>query len=304
MIQSLIQLSKTIPLKSYSSAKEWSAAYFQLTKDKSPIDKAITGGFVCQQFSFAFLAGYQAALEKMFPTVAPNELKALCVSEAKGGHPKAIQTTLIDNRVDGIKTYITAGSDAAHLLVLCKTEEVVNGRPLLKMIHLPSDADNTEISNFELPFMLEVNHGKLTLKNTQINSNQILQGDGFNDYAKPFRTLEDVCVGAAYQAMLLRQAIEYKWEEEVRDQIILNIHTLKTFLTLPPSDRETHLLLATSEQNLKKLLPKIESNILTHSPPHFKEDWEVNKRIISLGEKMKQVRLSKARTILFGLMSS
>ena len=130
MIQQLLKISQNFPLKSYHFTKDWFTAYNQSTKEQTPINKAIIGGFMCQQFSFTFMAGYQAALEQMFPMVAPNELKALCVSEAKGGHPKVIQTTLIDYQITGLKTYVTAGSDAAHLLVLCKTAENIGGRPL------------------------------------------------------------------------------------------------------------------------------------------------------------------------------
>lgn len=299
MIQQLLAISKERPLKLYRTINDWSLDYYQFTKKESPIDKAIIGGFMCQQFSFTFMAGYQAALEKMFPTIAPNELKALCVSEEKGGHPKAIQTTLVNHRVNGLKTYITAGSDVAHLLVLCKTETVANDRPLLKMVHLPSSADNIKFTDFELPFMRDVKHGKLALKEVQITADQILAGDGYSQYTKPFRTLEDICLSTAYQAMLLRQAVDHKWEESVRDQILLNIYTLKNLFTLPPSAQETHLLIAANEQNFDNLLPSIESNITNHAAANFKADWALNKKVLVLGEKIKAIRVSKARNMLF-----
>lgn len=299
MLQKLIKTSRETPLKSYTSTKEWAANYYQLTNNQRPIQKAILGGFHCQQFSFAFMAGYQAALEKMFPTIAPNQLKALCVSEAKGAHPKFIETTLIDNRINGLKTYITAGSAAEHLLVLCKTNETVNGRPLLKMVHLPRTAKNIKITDFELPFMLEVKHGKLALNNTLIEDSQILEGDGFSQYTKPFRTLEDICVSAAHQAMLLHQAIDYQWDEKLRDSLFFNLYTLENLLTLPPLSKATHILLGVYEQNFNDLLSAIDENIAHHSPAHFQKDWEMNKRVLLLGKKVKEARLEKARSIFF-----
>lgn len=228
MIQQLLSISKNYSLKTYTSTQEWAKDYYHYTKKESPFEQALIGGFMCQQFSFSFMAGYQAALDKMFPNIAPNELKALCVSEKKGGHPKAMQTTLINHRVNGLKTYVTAGTDAAHLLVQCKTEEEVDGRPLFKIVHIPSNAKDIEITNFELPFvkegvplMQEVRHGKLLLNDTLIEDNQILVGNGYVDYTKPFRTLEDIHVAVACQAMLLRQAIEYGWDEDLRDQLLL-----------------------------------------------------------------------------------
>lgn len=299
MIQDLLQIHLKNPLESYSSTQAWAEAYNAATKDQAAIDKAIIGGFMSQQFSFTFLAAYQAALENMFPLIAPGKLKAMCVSEAKGAHPKVIETSLVDHQINGVKTYVTAGSDVEEMLVLCKTNEIIKGRPLLKMVHLSQDKHELQIENFELDFMREVKHGKLILNNTQINSSQILAGDGFEQYAKPFRTFEDIFVGASYQAMLLRQAIEHTWEEDVRDRLLLNIYTLKNLLKLAPSDKETHLLLATAEKNFEDLLPNIEKHISNQSSLHFQEDWELNKKVISLSKKLKQVRLSKARNVLF-----
>ncbi|MFK7980153.1 MAG: hypothetical protein AB8G86_09250 [Saprospiraceae bacterium] len=300
MIQQLLAIQQNRPLKSYNATEDWALAYYQLTKNEFPFNKAVLGGFTCQQFSFAFMAGYQAALEKMFPTIAPNELKALCVSEAKGGHPKVIQTTLLNHQLTGVKTYVTAGSDAAHLLVLCKTTERVDGKPLLKIVHVPKQADNIKVTNFELPFMKAVKHGKLALDNTKITAEQILEGDGYSQYTKPFRTLEDVCVSAAYQAMLLRQAIDHQWAENLRDQLLLNLYILKNLLSLPPSAKETHLLLSTHERNFENLLPTIEEHISKYASADFKADWEMNKKVIFLGKKLKEVRLAKARAVLFG----
>ncbi len=299
MIKQLLNISQNNPLKSYQSTADWAKDYYKLTKDKTPIDKAILGGFSCQQFSFAFMAGYQTALEIMFPLIAPNEIKALCVSETKGVHPKSIQTTLINNRINGLKTYVTAGSEVAHLLVLCKTDQTLNNRPVLKMVHLPRTAKNINITDFELPFMKEVKHGKLQLNNTEITTNQILEGDGYDQYTKPFRTLEDICVSASYQAMLLRQAIDNQWADDLRDQIILSIYTLKKLLELSFSDQETILLVAAHQQNFDRLLPEIELHIADHATSHFKADWEINKRFLSMGQKLRRHRVAKARNSIF-----
>jgi len=299
MIEQLLRIRREYPIKKYQTTKDWSLDYYKVTKNNDPIDKAIIGGFLCQQFSFAFLAGYQAALEQMFPAVAPNQLKALCVSEAKGGHPKSIETSLVDQKITGIKTYITAGTEVEHLLILCKTNEVIKERPVLKIVHVPMDVDGMEVTNFELPFMKDIKHGKAAMNEISIKADQILDGDGYSQYTKPFRTLEDVCVSAAYQAMLLRQAIDHKWEDNLRDQLLLNIYTLKNILTLAPLEAETHLLLSAADHSFQIMLPAINKHIAENTEEHFKMDWEANKKILTLGEKIKAIRISKARNLLF-----
>jgi len=274
MIEQLLRIRAERPLKKYQTTKDWASDYYKVTVDNTPIDKAIIGGFLCEQFSFAFLSGYQAALEQMFPTIAPNELKALCVSEAKGGHPKSIETILKHQQITGVKTYVTAGTEVEHLLVLCKTEEIINDRPILKIVHLPIGAEGIELTNFELSFMKDIKHGKLVMNATTITSDQILDGDGFSQYTKPFRTLEDICLGVAYQAMLLRQAIDNNWEDKLRDQLLLNIYTLKNLLDLPLLNNETHLLLAAVDHNFEAVLPAINKHISENTEEHFRMDWE------------------------------
>lgn len=80
----------------------------------------------------------------------------------------------------------------------------------------------------------------------------------------------------------------------------MSLFTLKNLIQLPLSDQETILLVAANEQNFKKLLVKIEQAVAEKSPTSFKADWDANKRILSMGEKFKAVRVSKSRTVLFG----
>ncbi|MEM8902046.1 MAG: acyl-CoA dehydrogenase family protein [Bacteroidota bacterium] len=301
MISALINLSQKQKLRDFSSARDWFSVFHTLTKGKDPFEKALIGGFCSQQFSFAFLSGYQAALEAMFPGIAdPDKLKALCVSEEGGNHPKAIETILVNNILSGQKTYITAGTEAEQLFVLCKTEEVHEGRPVLKMVLLSPTLEGIEISHFPLPILTEVEHGRMSLNDVRISTDQILPGDGSLNYTKPFRSREDIGVGTANQAMLLRQAIEYGWEAELRDQLLLSLYNLSQFHDMGPLDPQTHLFLTANERRFLDLLPSIEENIFAHSPEAFQQDWKTNNKVIAFAKKVKEIRLEKARKRLFG----
>ncbi len=301
MISSLVKLSREQKLKDFSSAREWFSYFNSLTRGKGPFEKALIGGFCSQQFSFAFLSGYQAALEAMFPDLAdPDKLKALCVSEEGGNHPKVIETTLVNNTLTGQKTYITAGTEAEQLFVLCKTNEVYEGRPILKMVLLSPTLEGIDISHFPLPILTEVEHGRMKLNDVRISTDKILPGDGYLNYTKPFRSREDIGVGTAYQAMLLRQAIEYGWEEELRDQLMLSIFNLSKFHDMEPLDTQTNLMLNANEKRFLTLLPSIEENLTAHSPEAFRQDWKTNNKVIAFAKKVKEIRLEKARKRLFG----
>ena len=92
----------------------WWPAYRALAATwKNPMDRAIVAGFSSDRVAWAFASGYQCALAALFPSLPEDALAALCVTEEKGNHPRAIHTTLGRTapgwRLDGAKRWTTLG---------------------------------------------------------------------------------------------------------------------------------------------------------------------------------------------------
>ena len=73
--------------------------------ETSPLEQAIWGGAHVDRLGYAFVAGYSAALARMFPGAPARS--ALAVTEAGGNHPRAIATRLADGKLTGEKTFVS-----------------------------------------------------------------------------------------------------------------------------------------------------------------------------------------------------
>ncbi len=141
----------------------------------------------------AFLAGYQAALRALWPA-APEGLGALCVTEKRSVRPADLQTRLEGLVLHGQKDFVTAGDSASSVAggrprrgTGAAAATVDDGgpgrRPGARLEALPA-----------LPLMPDVPHSRLLLDGAHCER---LPGDGWDDYVRPFRLLEDVHAGGA-----------------------------------------------------------------------------------------------------------
>lgn len=68
-----------------------------------------------------------------------------------------------------------------------------------------------------LPLMPEVGHGRLLLEQAAC---ELLAGDGWDAYVKPFRSLEDLYVLTALTAWLYGVGQESAWPQDLRLQLL------------------------------------------------------------------------------------
>jgi alkylation response protein AidB-like acyl-CoA dehydrogenase len=123
----------------------------------------------------------------------------LCATEQRSLRPADMQTRLTDLRLSGRKDFVTAGDAADWLLIAARSEQpgetprlslavVYPGEPGVRVEKLPA-----------LPLMPDVSHGRLHLDDAMC---ELLAGDGWDAYVKPFRSLEDLYVLSAMTAWL------------------------------------------------------------------------------------------------------
>ncbi len=178
----------------------WWAAHRALSDRWSgTVDLALAGGLAADRPAWAFASGYQAALDALLPEPAAGPV-ALCATEEGGVHPRAVLTRLEGARLTGRKTFVTLGQAARRLVVIAREGEGSDGRPRLRAALV--DASRVAVSpGPELPFVPEIPHAVVELDSVEA---ELLPGDGYADYLKPFRTIEDLHVHAALTGWLLR----------------------------------------------------------------------------------------------------
>lgn len=173
-------------------------------EDPDTLAAALLGGHAAPTLGFAFAAGYRAALRALAP-LARGELAALCVTEPAGNAPKHLSTELVPTPdgflLRGEKSFVTLGPLAERLLVAAVTHVDEEGRKHLALARVPVDRPGVTVEALPpLPFVPDVPHGRARFEGARVAREELLAGEGWTAYVRPFRTIEDLHVLSAVVA--------------------------------------------------------------------------------------------------------
>ena len=263
----------------------------------STIDRAAAAGFLADRLGYAFAGGYQAALVRLVPEVRGHA--CLAATEPGGAHPRFIKTRLAEKdgawRLDGAKTWVTLGTEADELLVVASTGEE-NGKNRLKVVHLPAKrAGVVLVAKAPAPFAPEIPHSEAVFSNVEVQPHEILPGDGYDAYLKPFRTIEDAHVVAAALGYLLRVARLYTWPHAIVEEALATILALRAIGAADASANATHIALAGALQIARRVLASSDAHWESASDDE-RARWTRDRAILDVAEKVRALRLASAWT--------
>ena len=237
----------------------------------------------------AFLVGYQAALRMLWPS-APPSLGALCATEQRSLRPADMQTRLSDLRLSGRKDFVTAGDAADWLLIAARSEEpgekprlslavVYPGEPGVRVEKLPA-----------LPLMPDISHGRLHLDGALC---ELLAGDGWDAYVKPFRSLEDVYVLSAMTAWLYGVGQDSGWSQPLLLRLLALLAGCAEASRQPPNNPAGHVLLGGLFAQFDALKSEIDQ-ALAEGNPEWAQMWQRDQSVMQLAAAARAKRLAKA----------
>lgn len=241
-----------------SVADCWASLQTLLPQWPDPIDRAIVGGFSADCIGYAFVAGYQMALRRLLPTLPDNKMVSLCVTEEKGNHPKVLESALtaVSNRLqlNGRKKWASLSGNSGLLLVAAVRGTRPDGQKEIVLVQVPTDAAGVSVKLMPpTPFVPEVTHGQIGLNDVGVEETAVLPGDGYTDYIKPFRTIEDCFVSAAVASLLLRIAFQNNWPNTIIQQILSLLTLFRAIGTADYHDPTIHIVLEGALITLGKL---------------------------------------------------
>jgi alkylation response protein AidB-like acyl-CoA dehydrogenase len=217
----------------------------------SPAEQALCGGFHADRVAWAFASGYQAALRALLPGLPHDTVAAFCVTEATGNRPRDIHTTFTPAAdgslsVSGAKRWTTLGPASSVLFVVgALPAQEREARPRLKLARMAGDAPGLSLLPMpETRFVPEVPHARVQLDAVRIDAAQLLPGDGYDAYVKPFRTLEDAHVTLAVLAYLLREGRQRGWPAAFTERLCAVLTALAALAQAPADAPATHVALA------------------------------------------------------------
>jgi len=280
---------------SYQGAREGGA---------NPFYSAVRVASTVDRLGLAFAAGYWAALEHLLPGVMLP--CALCVTEADGNHPRAVKASLEASdagsgyTLHGVKTFVTFGTMAKTLIVAARVGEQRGGKPELAVVRIPADREG--VSFHELPgisFVPEIPHARVELNDVQVDDGERLSGDGYLDYVKPFRTVEDIHVFATASTYLLGVAKRCAGPPDWMSELCALIATLDRLRAAPSSDPGVHVALHGVIENLSRLMSGDEfSKLWEGAPAEERARWERDRKLLQVANTAREARFGKAASQL------
>jgi alkylation response protein AidB-like acyl-CoA dehydrogenase len=263
-----------------------------------PIERSVAAGFAADRLGYAFAAGYTEALHQLLPTLGDTRA-ALCATEAGGAHPRAIQTRLTAAadgtlRLDGDKTFVTLGNQAATLLIVASAGQDEQGRNRLALCQIPVDRLGATLELLPpTPFAPEIPHAILHLRAVVVAAHERLPGDAYERYLKPFRTVEDLHVQAAVLGWLLQVARRAHWPRALQQELLLLISATRSLGTAAPDDPAIHVALGGLLAGTRRLREEIGSHWQLVEPT-TRALWERDRPLLDIAGKARAQRLEVA----------
>jgi len=265
------------------------AALLERLGPVAPFELAALGGRAMATPGLAFLVGYQAALRVLWPS-APPSLGALCATERRSVRPADMHTRLEGLRLTGSKDFVTAGLEAEWLLVAARSETAGAAPQLNLAVVYPGEPGVTLEALPTLPLMPEVGHGRLLLEQAAC---ELLAGDGWDAYVKPFRSLEDLYVLTALTAWLYGVGQESAWPQDLRLQLLGLLAGCAEGSRQCADSTGGHLLLGGLFAQFQALRGAIDA-ALAAGPVHWAQIWQRDQGVVMLAAAAREKRLNKA----------
>jgi hypothetical protein len=279
----------------------WDATLPQRAAWTEPFDRAFAGGACSDRLGFAFAAGYAEALRALVPELPPGSLSSLCATEDGGNHPRAIRTQLTPvapgrYELSGRKTWASAASPASWLLVVATTGESA-GRPQLRVVRVRGDAPGVRLSSAAAPFVPEIPHASVELDRVAASDADLLPGDGYDRYVKPFRTIEDIHIHAALTGYLTSLARRLALPRDLVERLLGHALALHALAHADPSAATTHAALAGTLELGHRLIGELEP-LWSAAPSDEWTRWQRDRRLLQVAGTARAARRDRAWSLL------
>ena len=264
-----------------------------------PVDMAIAGGFLAGCPAYAFASGYWAALYRLLPGLPKTPVPALCISEEGGPHPARIKCRLEKKgpqwQLNGTKHFVTCGREADLLLVAASTGLGPDGKNRLRLVQVQGRAVGLSVKPLGKPLTIlpEISHGMVEFRDVQVPADSVLDGDGYQVYVKPFRTIEDLHVLAAVCGHLLRIGALAGWPQSAREKLLALLLSIRPLARADYTAPETHIAAAGAMTLVQSVLEGFEPLWDQVAAP-WRSAWQRDRVVLDIAAEARTKRRTAA----------
>ena len=235
------------------------------TPVREPIDTALLRAAAAPSPGFAVALAHQAAVRQLVPEVDPRDIVAVCITEADGNSPRAIETDLGPQgdtlSITGKKRWATLSPLADRLLVVGR-RGWIGERADLVVVSVPTSRSGITIEPLRTPGdPLGLPHAEVQLESVLVRADEILRAEAHEALVKPMRLLEDLFGLAVSSVCRLRLALTRGAREHVERELAL-MTTIRQLAREPLDQASSHVAaagaLALGELVLREAQPLVE----------------------------------------------
>jgi len=280
----------------------WAATAARRDAWSEPFDRALVGGACADRLGFAFAAGYAEALRALVPGLPAGSVSALCATEDGGNHPRAIRTRLEqiapgEYRLTGRKKWASLAPAASSLLVVASLGDDPAGKNRLCVVRVATTAPGVRLHPSAASFVPEIPHAEVELDGVAVTLADLLDGDGYDDYLKPFRTIEDLHVHGALAGYLLGVARRKRFSHALHQQLLVLALATGTLAHGDARAATSHAALAGTLDLAGRIVAELEA-AWAAAPDEEWTRWQRDRRLLQVASTARAQRRDRAWAVL------
>lgn len=255
---------------------------------------ALACALKADRVAWAFFCGYQGAIQAAFQT-GVGTLGAFGANEPQRKITE-VETSLDQQcdplRLEGNKSWVLAGIDGLTLFVLARRKNgPAKGPGSLCIVKLPIRSTGVQAEPPRPQTVVpELPHSGVRFQSAPVALADVLPGDGYADYAKPFRLREDVFVTGCVLAYLIAESCAGSWPTTWSQRAIAAVTLLETCSRRDPREVDTIILAAGALSFAGEVIRAAEQHWGLHQQS-ARERWLRDKAIFDLGKDARRQRV-------------
>jgi hypothetical protein len=181
--------------------------------------------------------------------------------------------------------------------VAAKVGEKADGRPDLALVRIPADRRGVTLqAHPPTPFAPEIPHARLELHHVEVRPGERLPGDGFAQYVKPFRTVEDIYVLGAALGYLIGVTRRANGSTQLLADLGAALVALDWLCGVPPLDPRAHIVLQGVYQRVVDLAEGDElASVWQATSEDERDRWRRDRPLLDVAFRARRARFERAK---------
>jgi hypothetical protein len=180
-------------------------------------------------------------------------------------------------------------------VVIASEGQTPEGRNQLRAAIVDPRLEGVELESAPAaPFVPEIPHARVRFRDVALGDDALLAGDGYSDYLKPFRTIEDCHVHAALLGHLMQLARRAGADQRLLQRMSAMVVTARALATAEPARPEVHVALAGAMARVAELVEEVVPSWWPALEPATRERWQRDQPLLEVASKARHRRIEVA----------